>query len=147
MRSVASTLEAALLRQQVEAAEHEQRVLSDALRDTAAALTSTLDPAAVLTRVLEDVGCVVPHDAANIMLIEGNSTHAIHWRGYTDQQPVQTANFPLDAPSLRQMIATGAPYVVADTRADPNWLVIPNTDWIRSYLGHQAHGVIIGFEP
>ncbi|MCZ7543966.1 MAG: hypothetical protein M5R40_10705 [Anaerolineae bacterium] len=45
-------------------------MLAEALRDTAAALNATLDFNEVIERILTNVGRVVPHDAANVMLIE-----------------------------------------------------------------------------
>ncbi|MEO8397670.1 MAG: DUF4118 domain-containing protein, partial [Chloroflexota bacterium] len=50
----------------------EQRIFAEALRDTAEALTSSLDLTQVLDRILENVGRVTAHDAADIMLITGD---------------------------------------------------------------------------
>ena len=57
-------------RKEMEAAEREQRILAEALRDTAAALSGTLEFDEVLDRILLNMELVVPHDAANIMLVE-----------------------------------------------------------------------------
>jgi PAS domain S-box-containing protein len=65
---------------QAEEAQREQRVLSDALRDTAAALNSTLHFEEVLDRILENVGRVMPHDVAHIMLIEGDVARIVRRR-------------------------------------------------------------------
>ena len=56
-------------RKRAESAERNQRLLAEALRDTAALLTSTLDLDEVFDRILTNID-VVPHDAANIMLID-----------------------------------------------------------------------------
>ncbi len=53
-------------------AEREQRMLAEVLTHTAEVLTSSLEFDQILQRILENVGQVVPHDAANIALIEGN---------------------------------------------------------------------------
>ncbi len=50
--------------------EHELRLLAESLRDTAAALNSTLDYEIVLERDLTNIGLVIPHDFMNIMLID-----------------------------------------------------------------------------
>ena len=68
-------------RKQARIAEHEQRVLAEALRDTAAALISALNLDAVMTTILENVARVVPHDAANIMLVEDDLAYPVYWRG------------------------------------------------------------------
>lgn len=70
---------------QAEAAEREQRILAEALRDTAAALNNTLQLEGVLKSILTNVDRVVPHDAANIMLVEDRLTRIVgvrrsgHW--------------------------------------------------------------------
>jgi DNA-binding NtrC family response regulator len=42
--------------------ENEQRILAEMLRDTAAALNSTLELDEILTRILENVKRIIPHD-------------------------------------------------------------------------------------
>ncbi|HEX5808516.1 MAG TPA: PAS domain S-box protein, partial [Anaerolineales bacterium] len=69
-----------------EKAEHEQRTLAEALRDTAEILNSTLDYGVVLDHILSAVGRVVPHDAATIMLIDGDTAHVVRSHGYNDRQ-------------------------------------------------------------
>ena len=46
--------------------------MAEALRDTAAALSSTLDMDEVLDLVLRYVGRVVPNENSNIMILEGD---------------------------------------------------------------------------
>lgn len=132
-------------RKRVEAAEREQRELAEALRDTVAALNSTLDFDEVLDRILANIGRVVPHDAANIMLIDGDPTDGIAYivrrRGYDRISPaldeaVSILRFSLpDVANLRQMVSTGQPHIIHDSHADPDWVDVPGTDWQRSSLG------------
>ncbi len=63
-------------------ADDDQRRLAEALRNTAAVLSSTLDQNEVLDRILEQVNYVVPNDCANIMLIEANVARVARARGY-----------------------------------------------------------------
>ncbi|MBC8170893.1 MAG: response regulator [Anaerolineae bacterium] len=58
-------------RKDLQFAEQEQRRFAEALRDTAAALSATLDLDEVLDRILVNVELVVPHDTASITLQEG----------------------------------------------------------------------------
>ena len=68
-----------------EEAEREQRNFAEALRDSAAALNSTLDFDTVLDRILDNVGRVVPHDTATIMLIEAGIARTARCRGFTER--------------------------------------------------------------
>jgi len=62
-------------------AEREQRELAEALREVALSLSATLDFETVLDRVLEQIGRVVPYDAANIMLVEPPPPPPPQWGG------------------------------------------------------------------
>jgi diguanylate cyclase (GGDEF)-like protein/PAS domain S-box-containing protein len=70
-------------------AESEQRALAEALADTASELSSTLDVNEVLDRILENVGRVVPHDAAHIDATV-NGTPFERARGYGAFSPPKT---------------------------------------------------------
>jgi PAS domain S-box-containing protein len=133
-------------------AEHEQRVLAESLRDVASSLTSTLDPSLVMTHILEHLGRVVPHDAANIMLVEGHKARIVSSHGYPDSMTPVIENylFSIDTlPNLKRMLYDGLPSLVPDVANDPDWVIIDSIshEWSRSYLGTpiRAHGLVIGF--
>jgi signal transduction histidine kinase len=71
-------------RKEIQVAEHRQRILAEALRETAIALNSSLDLDEVLNRIVASIGRVVPHDTANIMLIDGRIAQTVRSFGYTD---------------------------------------------------------------
>ncbi len=132
-------------------AEEEQIEMVAALRDSAAALNSTLKIDEVLDRILINLVRVVPHDAANIMLIEGNTARVERVRGYrdyVDEQAVLALRFNiLELPNLKSMLKTGKPALIPDTWSDKSWVVHPDTSWVRSYAGApiQAKGKLVGF--
>lgn len=70
-------------RTQAETAEREQRTLAEALRNTIAALNSTLELEEVLDRILDNVGQVVPHDSAAVTLLEAGGSRVVRSRGET----------------------------------------------------------------
>ncbi len=155
MANLAFHLDITALRQieealhQAQTAEHNQRILAEALRDSAAAINETLDVEAVLDRILENVGRVVPHQAADILLVEGQTARMVCWRGHCDASSAvfRTLIFSLDIPTLRWMIDTGHYCLIPDTQTDDRWTPIPQADWIRSYLGApvETRTQIIGF--
>jgi PAS domain S-box-containing protein len=136
-------------RRRVELAEREQRLMAEALRDTAAALTRTLDPRSVMNLILENVGRVVPHQTANIMTIEGESARIAFSRGYTETQAAMLMNtlFPLDDPCYEEMLTTGQPVLVEYTDSDHRWQRSNLFGWVRSYVGTpiRAYDHVIGF--
>jgi PAS domain S-box-containing protein len=121
-------------RKQAEQAERDQRALAEALRDIAADFNSTLEFDAVLDRILMNVGRVVPHDEANIMLISGDDAYVCLSRGKSSG-PILTVRLPVqETPHLRQMIETGAPLIVSGIATQASWPDRPESGWIRSSL-------------
>jgi PAS domain S-box-containing protein len=138
-------------RRLAEAAEHEQRVLAEALRDTAAALTSTLYIGDVIDRVLNQIIRVVPQDGASVMLIEGDYARIIGSRGLTAQMMAEHGeqlrfNFA-EVNNLMWMIENRKPMFVPDTQDYDGWIHLAVTSWIRSYVGApiMMDGWVIGF--
>jgi len=134
-------------------AEHEQRVLAEALRDTANALNSTLDMSEVLDRILANIKRVVPPDAAEIMLIENGVAHIVRSQGYADrglQDELQCLSFSVaSTPNLRYMTETKQPLIVPDIQhstGDITLKMSPALFW-RSYAGVpiNTQDAVIGF--
>ena len=139
-------------RKRAEEAEREQRVLAEALRDTATVLNSTLDLDQVLDRILDNVGDVVPNDGANIMLVEGNHARVVRCRGYYGEHgfadKVMNLTFPIDETvNMQQMAQSGRPCIISDAHNHEDWVLTPATRWVRSYVGApiRRQNRVIGF--
>jgi PAS domain S-box-containing protein len=138
-------------RKRMEEAEHEQRALAIALRDTAETLTSTLDYGEVLDHILSAVGRVVPHDAATIMLIDGEYAHVVRSHGHDERLPMESVSgvklLLASTTNLRTIVETGQTVIVHDTHSYPGWHRMMITDWLRSNVGAPIliHGKVIGF--
>lgn len=126
-------------RRQAEAAEREQRTLAEALRDTTIALNTTLSLDEVLDRILANVGRVVPHETASIMLIEDGVARVAKARGFAERGLADwfaSQHFLVrEIPTMRQMAETKQPVVIPNTRASKSWIIYPETSWMRSYVG------------
>ena len=136
-------------RKRMEEAEHEQRRLGDALRATGAALARTLDSDAVMNLILANVGTVVSHRAANIMLMAGEEARVVFSRGYTDDEQKLLQSLSLrveDVPTFNQMVETRTPVVISDTENQAEWKWV-GAPWVRSYLGAPilAYNRVVGF--
>jgi len=125
-------------REQTERAMSEERTLSEALRMTANNLTSTLDIDELMQRILNNVWRVVPHDAANIMLIEGDTARVVGRRGYKerglDEEVLGTRVIINNLPSFKQMVDNGQALLIADTSNDARWIRQAHTAWIQSFV-------------
>ncbi|MBN1178194.1 MAG: GAF domain-containing protein [Anaerolineae bacterium] len=124
---------------------------TQALRESAAVFTATLDLEQVLGCILEQVGRVVPNDAANIMLIDGSVARIAGWRGYERfgvEAFIAEAVFDMAAmPNFKYMIETQAPVVIPDTQKRSDWLHLSGLTWLRSYASApiRVRGEVVGF--
>jgi diguanylate cyclase (GGDEF)-like protein/PAS domain S-box-containing protein len=138
-------------RKQMEQAEREQRVMAEALRDTAVALNSTLKLDELLDRILQNIANVVPHDSASIMLVEDGIAYTARTRRFGDNQP-DLPEQPLrlvigDTPNLYQMAVTGQPLVISDVQVYSWWAQSSGKVIKRSYAGApiRVKGRTVGF--
>ena len=132
------------------AAEREQRTLAEALRDTASLLNRTLHLDEVLDRILTTIGRVVPHQTANIVLLEKSHAWVVRFRDQAGRinrpkplgQKIQIREFP----GLLRMSDTRQPLIVNHDAPEPDWAGRPDR-WVRSSLGTpiQMDGEVIGF--
>lgn len=136
-------------RKRAEIAEREQQQMAEVLRVTGTALARTLDSDAVLNLILANVGLVVPHRAANILLLTGGEARVVFSHGYSDgeQRALDRMRLSItDVPLLEQMVISQQPAIVDDTQAYPGWrrTVVA---WVRSYLGSPilANNRVVGF--
>ncbi len=130
--------------------EAHQRRLAQALADSAAVLNSTWSFEQVMDRILENVGRVVPHDAASIFLVEGTEARLVRARGFAERglaDRIREIHLPVEKfAHLMEMRATQRGLAIPFTLADPRWLDL-DMDWIQSYVGAPlcVRGQVIGF--
>ena len=119
-------------------AEREQRLFAETLTDVTLALTSQMEPTAVLNEILRQARRLVPYRTAHIVLLEGNDLRIACWQGYetfgSEQaiahlvQPL--TEFPLDA----EVVRSKTPLLIGDTHNEPRWVVQEKTRWVRSHV-------------
>src|ERR1700694_2467249 len=118
--------------------EREQRALTEALRDTIATMSSTLDLNKVLDQILETVGRVTPYDGANVLFVESDLVHMVRQRGYVEKGQEEewlTQRIPITKLAvLQQIMDVGKPVAIPDTLNSSMWIGFPGLDWIRSNL-------------
>lgn len=121
------------------AAEHEQRIFAEALRDSAAAINGTLNLDEVLSKILDLVEKAVPHDAANIMLVENDVARVAGRRGDAErglEEAVLAMRLPIaETATLARMRANREVLLIPNVEDEPGWFVNEPTRWIRSYVG------------
>lgn len=120
-------------------AKSEQRRFAEALADVASVLNSTLEFEEVLQRILTNVDRVVPHDAANVMLLEAGHVRVVGCHGYEAcgaAGVMDSLSFSLcDSAPLCEMASTLSPVVTDSAAILPYPVAGPELGWIRSSVG------------
>ncbi len=139
------------MRRDIEAALKQERDLARALTKSVAVLVKTLDFNQVLDFILEQVNQVIPNDASNIMLVNGNRASISRARGYEKillDDSIRSTSFRIDDfANLKKMFESHEPVIIQDTSKNPNWVRFEGQELIRSYAGIPivVHNKIIGF--
>jgi len=137
----------------IEAAEREQRALAEALSSAAVTLNSTLNIQQVLDHILACVGLVVPHDGANIMLVEEQVARVVCLAGEYVRAgrtaSIVGSELPFERfPHFRDVVATRQSAIIEDSQTDPRWTDLAGTEWVRSSIsvpigvGEQVFGFL-----
>ncbi|MBN1991385.1 MAG: GAF domain-containing protein [Anaerolineae bacterium] len=110
----------------------------EALSRAGAILGSSLNYAAVLDCILEQMGRVVSHDAACIMLVEGEIARIFRWQGYAgfgSQNFFARFTFKIaDTPCLRMARNSGQPSIISIAENEPSSIYGLEQTWIKSHL-------------
>lgn len=131
-------------------AECAQRRLAEALTEVTSTLTSTLDLDKVLQGILDNLIRVVPHHAADIMLLDNGMIRIVRGYGHPpeiEKEMMQWVYPAKDLFNMNEMIRTGKSIVIPDVSAAPDWVWFPFSEWIRSYAGAPIchRGNVLGF--
>ncbi len=131
----------ALERTRLYEAERQERNLAEALRDTAVALSNTWESSEVFEQILNNIGQVIQHDMADIMLVEDGMATIVRSRHYAKHNVVaheeEMQRFSLsisDSGYLRWVIEHKQFCIIEDTQAANDWIKIHNPDIIRSVV-------------
>ncbi len=135
-------------RRLAEEAEREQRLFAEALRDSLAALTSSLDVDTVMQQILASSATVIPCEAGTIIFYEDNHGRVAYSRGYSDEaiKYFKQTSIPFESGLFVKDTSRESFYLAADTQSTPDWVSFPYTDWVRSSIGVSMllHGKPIG---
>lgn len=117
-------------------AERQQMAQTQALRETAQVVTSTLCLEDVCTRILEQLQTVVAYDSAALWLREGEQLCVVAGRGFLNLDEILKLEVNVaDNPLFSVLAETRHPLVVDDTLQDERFLALGDTGYVRSWLG------------
>ncbi|MCC7446585.1 MAG: SpoIIE family protein phosphatase [Anaerolineae bacterium] len=116
--------------------EVQRRTTARTLLEMSRALNSSLDLNEVLQRILRELGNILPHDSASIMLFnEEDRTVTIAAETGDDPSASGRVALPLnEVRGVREVLVTGKPVVINDCLTDPRWRAVPGSA-TRAWLG------------
>ena len=121
-------------------AERRARTIAEALREATVVLTRCLDRDTVLVNLLDRLRRMVPFDRASVMLLEEASRVSV--RAVFDGDcivpltPEARSEFdPTDHPIVHGILTSGAPLLIPDVRAHPDWSLPTDQSSEASWMG------------
>ena len=124
---------------------------AETLRDSALALTETLDLDTIFQRLLDYLAVLIPYDSASVMLLEGDGQMVAHARRslgdhHSPAEPRTISLNTQQTPTINTLLQTKKSFLIADTLAYPGWQQRPNSADVRNWLGVPliAKGEVLG---
>ncbi len=118
-------------------AERQARQLAEALTVSAATLNASLQTGAVLDHILSHLDKFLPHDAANVMLVEDGRAKVQRAYGYSQEEMklpgMQQKLAVHQSPWLDRAANSRRPVIVTDLKAESNGGEVEGLEWIRSF--------------
>ena len=109
------------------------------LIETSIALNESLDLNEVLDRILAQAHKLVPAQALNVMLVDGDSAFIARRIGYQGLEKIEQKlldfRFPMSWPTFQQMTTTHKSNFITDTANETKWQSIQGSEWVRSCIG------------
>ncbi len=116
-----------------------------ALNDVAAAMTANLRSEELIASLLDQLKPVLTYDTATLLLRDGEKLRVVAARGFSDSEQRLGLTVPVEDSALfQEMIRTGQPILVGDTREDARFPKIeaPRLSWLGIPL--ISKGEVIG---
>jgi GAF domain-containing protein len=105
------------------------------LRQASSAVTSALDLAMVLDRILIQVARVIKYDSAAVFLVEEEGLHMVAAKGMPAQSGLVGQFFPIENRLFQEMHRRGQPIIIADASTDKRFQRWGNVEHVRGWIG------------
>jgi two-component system nitrate/nitrite sensor histidine kinase NarX len=116
-----------------------QRTLAKALANTVNAVHESVNLSEVLDFIMGSMANVIPHDLAEVLLIEYDHVHIARSRGYSQLQLSETV-LPIDQPIsqiplLNMMLSSHQTLLISDLQGYKADNPIVTVSWLHGYVG------------
>lgn len=132
LATIAGTLGNAIERARLLASEQRQRVEAENLRETTAALTTTIDLDRLYEIILDALSRLVSFRSASIELVEDHHAQLVAARGLPEDHEFVGRTYPTD--TARWGTDFRNPIILADARQEPRFERMPGTEYVRAWM-------------
>ncbi len=108
---------------------------AETLREIAANINTSLNRGKLLDLILTQLERVLPYDSASILLYRENSLVVAAHKGVELHSGETFADLERLPPNIARLLREQEPLIIIDTKCDPQWIVFPGEEFIRSWLG------------
>ncbi|MBU0512618.1 MAG: GAF domain-containing protein, partial [Chloroflexi bacterium] len=138
LESLAAQFAVALENARLFGAERAAREQAETLREVAQVVGGSLEPEEVLELILEQLKRILTFDTASVFLLEEQDRAAlVVGIGYEDAELVkrEAGKRLSESHILTQMAQDLQPMIIPDVRQYSDWIWVPGTEHVRSFLG------------
>ncbi len=117
-------------------AEKKRRREAETLRETALAITASLNLEEAIQRILEQLSRVLPYDSASVQILQNNELILFGGRGWKNPEDVKNLRISLDGSNPNTRVILKKEIVILDdARAQHAPFNMPPHNHIRSWMG------------
>ncbi len=122
------------MKRQIETTTANNEILA-AIRISGQALLGTQELPEILQLILEQLSRVVDFDSASIMLVRDNKLEIVAQSGFRFQSQHFSYEQLKKLQHVQKVIKSKNPEIISDTVKDDRWYTLPDSEYIRSWLG------------
>jgi PAS domain S-box-containing protein/putative nucleotidyltransferase with HDIG domain len=136
LNTIAGTIATAIEKMRLFDAEHIRRQEAETLRQVAQVVSASLEVNEVIQRMLDQLKHLFTFDMASVLLLgESSQPDLIAGRDANGKATNQAViNLPKHSLILRKLKKDLKALAIIDVREYPGWVVVPGTEYIRSFL-------------
>lgn len=115
--------------------EQQSRQKAEALRETTASLTASIELDTLYETILDSLTKLIPFDSASIEIMENGMTKVVAGRGLKENQGCMNQQYPCDATKWGDLKELREPVIIPDVQDDDRFIKFEGTSYIRGWMG------------
>ena len=115
--------------------EQQSRQKAEAMRETTAALTVSLELEELYEAILNSLAKLIPSDSASIEILEQGNIKIVAGHGLKNNKSCLGQRYPYDPTKWGDLATLREPIIISDVQGDDRFVKFEGTDYIRGWMG------------